>query len=96
MDVARLDQGQRRRERRRKCVRGGFPHRLEIEHVHGRAVDQSRLGDRQGHAEPEQRGSGLPALLGEVIGENLRRRLHVGAGHRNRDAVEQEPARRGS
>jgi hypothetical protein len=44
------------RERRRQCVRGGKPHRLEVEHVHRRAIDQSRWDDSQPRVQAQERG----------------------------------------
>jgi hypothetical protein len=67
-----LAQRQCRRERRRKRVRGGQPHRLEVENMHGRAVDKSALCGSEPRVQPEQRSAGTSAALCQRIGEVLR------------------------
>lgn len=73
---------------------GGVPHRLEVEHMHGRAVDPRGLRQPDpaaaDHARPVRR---RPRIMGEA-GQDQRPRLS-GAERRHRDPVGKEPRRLG-
>ena len=73
---------------------GRAPHRLEVEHMHGRAIEGRRRHRVEAIAAGDGRGLGGAALLLEVGGEDLNRLL-LGTGDGNGDAVEHQPPRGG-
>ena len=86
------------RQREGACERGGqrmvrrAPHRLEVEHVHGRAVERRCRHRVEAEAVADRRRLWRAALLLEVRGKDMDR-LFLGAGDGDGDAVEHQPSR---
>src|SRR5262245_30420209 len=92
--TARLGQRERPRERGGKCMVGRAPHGLEVEHVHGCAIER-RCGDRvQAQTVADRCRLWNPALLLEMRGKDLDRVL-LGPRDSDSDAVEHQPSRCG-
>ena len=88
--AARLGERQYAGERSRQRVIGRAPHRLEVEHVHGGAVERRRRHRIETETIADRRCLRPAALLLVIGGEDLDR-FFLGAGDRNGDAVEHQP-----
>ena len=90
--AAMLRQRQHAGERGRQRMVGRAPHRLEVEHVHGGAVERRRRHRIETETVADRGRLRRTALLLVVRREDVDR-FFLGAGDRNGDAVEHQPPR---
>ena len=74
---------------------GRAPHRLVVEHVHGRAVERRGRDHIQAKAIADGSGLRLAALLPVMLGQDLDG-FFLGAGDGYGNGIEHEPARGGN